>query len=241
MSKTKIFVFTVGAIMLAATVGVIASAPQLLATGGELVEILSQHDHEALTTYIHSFGWPGALILFLLQAFQVFVPIFPVVLLQVAAGAAYGVFWGSLILMTSYTMSNFVIFLGLRHLGWQLPAFLERTRAIKKCRRLISEHSPETVVFVLYLFPFLSNCFVPFMAVQTKIPFRRYAWIMMLSCLPMMLTSIYLGDRLLAHDWLMAGVAFVAGSAISIGLYGGQNQILSWYRNKSEHKNNDNK
>jgi len=210
------------------------SAPGLIEVVKTIFQFLRAHDDAGFSAYVRSFGWQGAVILFFVQAFQVFFPIFPEIILQIAAGATYGVFFGTLILMTSYTICNYLIFWGLRHYNVCLPQFFLRSAAWNKCRRIMDHHSPETVVFALYLFPFLSNCFVPFMAVHTGIRFRSYAWIMIASCLPMMMTSVYLGDRLLAHDWIMAAVAFFVGAGISLGLYFSQKKILAWLqRSKS--------
>jgi len=207
-------------------------APGFVRVVTTIARLLVSRDDAGFTAYVRSFGWPGVIVLFAVQAFQVFFPIFPEVILQIAAGATYGVLGGTLVLMTSYTICNFIIFLLLRHYCPRLPDFILASSPWKKCRRILDQHSPQTVVFILYLFPFLSNCFVPYMAVQTGIRFRSYAWIMIVSCLPMMMTSVYLGDRLLAHDWLMAAVAFLAGSLVSLVLYFGQKQILGWLRLK---------
>lgn len=232
VSKKVLLLWIVAAVLLLLA-AVLWAAPGLVKVVTNLWTLLMTHDNVGFSAYVRSFGWQGAVILFVLQCVQVFLPIFPEILLQIAAGASYGVIGGTLILMSAYTLCNYTVFLALRYTRWQLPSWIIKSKPWQKCLALFDQHSPETVVFILYLFPFLSNCFVPFMAVQTGISFRHYAWIMILSCLPMMMTSVYLGDRLLAHDWIMAAVAFTVGASVSLVLYLGQNRILRWLKTKT--------
>ncbi|MBQ6154628.1 VTT domain-containing protein [bacterium] len=220
--KTRVGYFLGFALLL--LVVVLFCLPSVREGAQHLFAIIISGDYQQLIAFLRSFGYTGMVILFCLQLLQTLIP-FPESILQITAGIAYGPWWGTLILMVSYTLGNVTIFILLRHFQ---PAFLKWIQSLKpvqKCHRLLGQQKPEVVVFILYLFPFLSNCFVPYLVAHTSISLRKYFAIMVIACLPMMLACVYLGDRLAEQDWLTATVVFLLCLIVSLILYFSQNWL----------------
>lgn len=204
---------------LAGVLFLVLLVPSLLKIIPELATILAHRDHQALIEYVRSFGWRGAVILWALQFLQTLAPLFPEILLQLAAGVTYGPWWGTVILMTSYTAANLMVFGLLKKFH---PSFLEHLACQPRFAKIINRYqdkNPELVVFIFYIIPLLTNSLVPYFAALTRISWRSYVFAVIAGCLPMMFVSVYLGDRLLVRDYKSAIFAFVLGAVFSIVMY----------------------
>ena len=193
----------------------------------DLWSLLVHRQQDEFIAYVRSFGWQGVVILFVLQALQTIAPFFPALLLQLAAGIAYGWWWGTLILMAGYTLANLIVFVIVRRLRpARLRQLLSKFKPLAKITNFCLTYNANTVVFSLYLFPFLSNGFVPYLAAMTKISLPNFLFSMICACLPGMFVSVYVGDRLVIGDYWAAAIAFSLGIVFSLVAYFLKDRIL---------------
>ncbi len=185
----------------------------------EIYEILKADDHQALVLYLRSFGYTGAVILFILQFLQSLMPIFPAVILQVTAGITYGPWWGTLIITSSYCLANLLIFVILRKYQFRDMNKLLEWKPIKKMMKYVKNNDPNLAIFILYLFPILSNSYIPYLAYTTEITTKNFIFVMISASMPMTFASVYFGDRLLKGELLSAIIVFGLAALLSFGLY----------------------
>ncbi len=205
--------FVVGALFL------IIFIPAVAKIAPEIFEILKADDHQALVLYLRSFGYTGAVILFILQFLQSLMPIFPAVILQITAGITYGPWWGTLIITVSYSLANLLIFIILRKYQFGDMSKLFGWKPIKKMMKYIQNQDPNLAIFILYLFPILSNSYIPYLAYTTTITTKNFIFVMIVASIPMTFASVYFGDRLLKGELLSAIIVFGLAALLSFGLY----------------------
>ena len=204
----------------------------------DIWSLLQEGDHEALIEYVRSFGWRGALVLFLLQLLQSVVPFFPEVLLQLAAGVTYGPWWGTVILTMACALANCGVFYFLHRFR---PASIRAVLfkgPLKPLAHFCQSQNANTAVFILYLFPFLSNGFVPYFAALTDINWRNFIFAAVGGSFPLMFVTVLVGDRLIVKDYWAAVIAFVVGVVASLILYFLKDKMLSMLR-KNRDKSKD--
>ncbi len=194
--------------------------PTLIEVVPDIFLILRHQDHQALIAYLRSFGWAGALVLFFLQFLQTLVPIIPMLILQVAAGITYGPLLGTLIIASSNILGNILIFYLLRHLGVKELKKISRWSIFQKAGHYTSRQNPKLVVFILYLFPFLTNSLVPYIADPMKINTKDFVLMTILATVPMTFLAVWLGDSLVNRDWQSSIVIILAATFLG---------FLAWF------------
>lgn len=216
-------------ITLITVVGIIFLAillPTLIKIVPEIWAILQHRSSEELEVYLKSFGWIGAIIIFVLQFLQTLVPIFPAILIQVASGVIFGAFLGTLIVTAANGLANFLVFIFLRRYGQKFLDKLWHLNFLRQFKVYFDSKNPTTVVFIFFMLPFLTNAAVPYMAATTTISKKNFLFAMVSSTLPMTFLSVYLGDSLVRGEWQRAIVVTGLMLILSLGLFFSKNTIL---------------
>ena len=146
-------------------------------------------------TWIQSSGWVGVAWFVVLYALTC-VFFLPGSALTVGAGAVYGFWWGTLLVMVSSTVGAMVNFLMaryllrafvLRHLAGS-PKFLSLNRAI--------EREGWKVILVSRISPIVPHSLVSYIAGVTRISFTRFSLASFLGFLPISVVYSYAGALL---------------------------------------------
>jgi uncharacterized membrane protein YdjX (TVP38/TMEM64 family) len=162
--------------------------------------------------YILSLGAWGPVIFVTLYALRGILPIIPAGVLSLAAGLAYGPWWGAAALLAGANMGSWLAFLLARYLG---RGFLERFSWLQKGRVQAIDEMSERAGFKLILFVRLIPLFqydaVNFGAGFSRVRFRDYALGTLIGMAPAGIIAAQLGNSL-TH---VASFRF----AIALGLF----------------------
>lgn len=198
----------------------------------QAIHLIKTQDYQELVSYLRSFGWRGAAILFILQFLQSLVPIFPALALQIAAGITYGSILGTLIIVGSNCIANFLVFALLRKFKVKGIDKVLNWKIWRKTVTYFQNQNPSLVVFIFYLFPFLSNSFVPYLASTTKISWKNYLAMMVIAVTPMTAIGVILGDSVVKQDWFQTVIVFFVALGVSVSLYLLRQPVLKFLRSK---------
>lgn len=208
--------------------------PSLLTTVPQVWHILQTKDSAALEIYLRSFGFAAVAILFVLQFLQSLLPIFPAIVLQIVAGVLYGPIWGTILVVFANALANYLVFIFLRRFERDKLDKLFSWKPLRQLKVYFQSKNPNTVVFLFYLLPFLTNAFVPYLAATTKITKKNFLFSMFIATLPMTFLAVYLGDTIVRGDWRSAIVLIVLITTLTVAAFFLKDPILRWLRHKKK-------
>ncbi len=236
--KVRLYLF-----IAVALIGIAFFALLLTSAGSvipEIWHILQSTNSQGLETYLRSFGMAAGIILFFLQFLQSLLPIFPAIVLQIVAGVLYGPIWGTIIITVGNGLANYLVFCFLRRYDQEKIDKLLDFKAIHKLKIYFQSKNPNTIVFLFYLMPFLTNAFVPYLAATTKISKRGFLFSMISATLPMTFLSVYLGDTIIRGQWRSAitlSIVIVIFTLIAFFLKDPLLRLLRQKKSSSKQKN----
>jgi uncharacterized membrane protein YdjX (TVP38/TMEM64 family) len=149
----------------------------------------------SLRDWVLSFGIAAPLIYLLLNIIRP-LTLFPISVLSLAGGLAFGVLWGTVYTVFSATAGAIISFYFARTLGsnW-LKKKLSSNGKIDRWQKKIKEKG-FYFIFVLRVIPIVNFDFVSYLAGISRLKFRPYIFATLLGVLPGTLAANLLGDSL---------------------------------------------
>lgn len=175
-------------------------------------------DGEALKQAVMQLGPLGPLLIIGLMTVAVIMSPIPSAPIALAAGAAYGHYWGALYVAIGSEAGALIAFGVSRLIGYDvLNAWLGTRRPTGMLHRFIrSQNALMVVVFVTRLMPFLSFDIISYAAGLTPLRTWRFAVATLLGIIPASFLLAHFGDELASGDWRRAGVTVLALGLITL-------------------------
>ncbi len=173
-------------------------------------------DPAAFRSWIDARG-PWGRVLFLgMMTLQVIVAFLPAEPLEIAAGYAFGAFWGTLLVWAGLILGSLAVFLFVRKLGVKAVEVFFPREQIDSVRFLNDEKKLGAAAFFLFLIPGTPKDLLTYCAGLTKI--RLVPWLLLTSIarLPSVLTSTLGGNALGLKRYGLAIAVFAATTALSV-------------------------
>jgi uncharacterized membrane protein YdjX (TVP38/TMEM64 family) len=172
-------------------------------------------DEKRIEAWVHGFGALGPLVLVAIEAGTVvFTPV-PTVPIDIAGGLAFGVFPGTLYVLTGAMIGATIDFYLARRLG---RGFVERKlgRRVMESIDSVAIRMGAKLIFFTRLCPLFNFKWVSYAAGLTRIPYRTYAVWSLLGTLGPTIAILYVGEVLVSHPTRSALVftALVVWSAV---------------------------
>lgn len=161
---------------------------------GRFVEL----DAERIEQWISDFGLLAPLVYIALLASTIIFSPLPSVVVDVAGGLAFGLFWGTLYTMAGGMIGATVNFYVARRLG---RGYVERKLGAKAMGQVdsMAERMGAKAVFLTRLIPLFNFDWVSYAAGLTRISYRDYAVASAAGMLLPVIGIVYVGDVLLSH------------------------------------------
>ncbi len=173
--------------------------------------------------WIGSHGVWGYLIFFAMTVLQVFVAVIPGEPFEIAAGYAFGWFWGTLITLAGVTLGQTLVFLLIRKYGNRALELFVPPDKLKKVNFIRTSGRTFRLLFALFLIPGTPKDILAYYAGLTNIRLSSFLMIAILARLPSVVTSTVGGSALSDGSYLAAAIVFAVTAAVSISgliLYG---------------------
>lgn len=207
-------------ILLALLAGGVALSFALDWVIGRFVEL----DAERIEAWISDFGLLAPIVYMLLLASTIIFTPLPSVVVDIAGGLAFGLFWGTVYTMAGGMLGATVNFYVARRLG---RGYVERKLGARAMAQVdgMAERMGAKAVFLTRLIPLFNFDWVSYAAGLTRLSYREYAVASAAGMLLPVIGIVYVGDVLLSHPGRSALVfsALVVWSALPAVL------VLVWF------------
>lgn len=180
----------------------------------------SYSNSERLLTYIESFGVWGALVLLLIQIFQIIVAFIPGELVEFTAGVLYKTTLGTVICLIGIVIGEFLIFKFVEVLSCHHPERVKVPEKLKNAKFLNNEKKLEYVIFLLFFIPGTPKDMLTYFVPLTKISVRKFLVLSCIARIPSVVSSTYAGATFADGNFLSTLIVYlVIGTVSLIGLY----------------------
>ncbi|OOE14331.1 TVP38/TMEM64 family protein [Fictibacillus arsenicus] len=160
----------------------------------------------SLRDWVLSFGMVAPIIYILINVVRPFT-LFPISVLSLAGGLAFGAVWGTVYTVFSATLGAVISFYLAKHLGarW-LKKTTDAPSKIEKWQKQLKEKG-FIYIFLLRVIPVLNFDLVSYVAGISRLKFRSYVFATMLGVLPGTLAYNLLGDSFIKGNGTAIAIA----------------------------------
>jgi uncharacterized membrane protein YdjX (TVP38/TMEM64 family) len=180
--------------------------------------LTSDEGRMRIITMIQDAGAGGILVCLGLQFVQIVVAFIPGEVTQLAIGAIYGPFWGTLVTALGALISSIFVFYVVRKLGAPFVSSMIGSKQAKRLRFLRETKSLDTIIFVLFLIPGLPKDVFTYLVPLTAVRPINFFIFSTLGRIPGIFASAYIGNATVQGDYL--GAIIVGVIAGGLGLLG---------------------
>lgn len=176
----------------------------------------------AFRDWVADKGVLGVLAFIGMMLVQVVIALIPGEPFEIAAGYAFGYFFGTLWCMVAIVLGSALIFGLVRLFGKRLVNLFFPDKELDDLKFLNSEGKRNTVFFLLMLIPGTPKDLLTYVAGLTKIRFWHWMLIVTVARIPSVVTSVVGGSALGEEKYTFAAIVFgitVAISAIGLLIY----------------------
>ena len=172
-------------------------------------------DTERIKELIKSAGPLGPIVFVFLQAIQVIFAPIPGNVVGAVGGAAFD-WWGLPLAILGSAIGMAAVVAISRKFGRPLLEKLFKKEKIKKLDWILNHKAAGMVLFLIFLFPFMPDDIIGYLAGLTKIRFRNIILISIVGRLPVQIVSNFFGAKALDGNlWviiiILIGIALMAG------------------------------
>jgi uncharacterized membrane protein YdjX (TVP38/TMEM64 family) len=160
----------------------------------------------SLRDWVLSFGMVAPIVYIILNVIRPFT-LFPISVLSLAGGLAFGAIWGTVYTVFSATIGAIISFYIAKHLGsrW-LKKKTDAASRIEKWQKQLKEKG-FFYIFLLRIIPILNFDLVSYVAGISRLKLRSYIFATMLGVLPGTLAYNLLGDSFIKGNGSVIAVA----------------------------------
>lgn len=175
----------------------------------------TESGREELIAKIKGAGPLGVLMLLGLQLLQVIVAIIPGEVVQLVAGAMYGVAGGAAIILIGCVISSAILFAVVHRLGAPFVRDMIPEKWLDKVADFEQSEKLDVMVFVLFLIPGMPKDVLTYLVPLTDMPMRKFVIISNVARVPGVLMSMLAADGLINGDFKAVVIIAVAVGAIA--------------------------
>jgi len=187
---------------------------------------------DAFPAFVKQNGVISIFVYVALQVLQVVVAIIPGEFLEIAAGVAFGWFWGLLIAELGVALGTLIIFLVFRKLGKPLVHSMLGENKLAKLDRLNSHPKRDAIVFLIFLIPGLPKDLLTYAAAFFDMTVWRFLLLTLIARIPSIITSTIAGKSIIEKDYRTAVIIFLITSVIAISGFLFSEKIMHFIQEK---------
>lgn len=181
--------------------------------GGPLIRSLS--DPSVFREWVDARGAWGRVLFVGMIILQVVVAFIPAEPLEIAAGYAFGAFWGTLLVWIGLVVGSMIVFLFVRKIGVKAVEVFFPREKINSLKFLKDEKTLNVTAFFLFLIPGTPKDLLTYFAGLTKIKLLPWVVLTSIARIPSIITSTISGDALGTQRYVFAIIVFTATALVS--------------------------
>lgn len=159
-------------------------------------------------------------IFILMNVIQIVIAVIPGELFEVAAGCAFGIFWGMVLSLIGVLIGSAITFALSKRFGVKIVDAFYPIEKINELRFLRSEKGLRTTYLILMLIPGTPKDLLTYVFGLTKLGWMDYLWISVIGRFPNIFLSVLSGHHYVEGNYITAVVIYaVTFVAALIGAY----------------------
>ena len=205
--KVKVFKIVLTILAIAIIIGI------LIYLFPVIKEISTTEGQLAFKDKVANLGIWGILLLFGLQAAQVFLFIIPGEPIEILAGMCYGAIWGTVFIIASNLIISCIIFFLVRKYGKKFVYSFNDKEKISKIENSKLFQNPkkiEYIMLILFLIPGTPKDLITYLAGLLPIKFRNFILISNIARRPSVISSTLAGANIATGDFKMSIILYLA-------------------------------
>lgn len=180
-------------------------------------EIISNFkNYNDLVDYIRSFGIYGALVFLGIQILQIVISVIPGQIVQIAAGAIYGIIPGIILAVIGVILGEALTFMLGKHLGYQGLSMIIGESKMESLTKKLNTKRSYLITFFFFMLPGVPKDIMCYVAGISKIKLKTFLIISVLGRLPIMIISIIFGKMLIEKNYFAMIIIVAVICIISI-------------------------
>lgn len=167
---------------------------------------------EMFKTEIQNSGFTGVLLLFGLQAAQIFLPILPGEPLEILAGMCFGTIKGTIFVTISAFLTTTIIFFMVKKFGRKFVYEIfskERIQKIENSKLFKNPKKLEYIMIILFMIPGTPKDLLVYIAGLLPINSWRFILISTFARFPSVISSTIAGDTLVEGNWKIGVLIYI--------------------------------
>lgn len=155
---------------------------------------------DSITKFSQSAGILGPIVLILLIGLGILLTPIPSVVLIITAGYLYGMWWGALYSYLGHlvaSISTFIIFRKIKLSNQESPRYKKYKKLVEKNKKLL---------YLFYAIPILPLSLVTIISASSKIKWKKFLEIILVSFIPTILFFSFFGNRINNRNLLEVGI-----------------------------------
>ena len=168
-----------------------------------------------LRDFISKNPFVSALIMIVICTFQVVIAFIPGEVVEVAAGYAFGAWWGALLCTVGITLGSIISILIARRFGRRLLTAFYSKKKLDAIPVLNDSQKRNTLVAILYLIPGTPKDLITYLIGLTEMSIPTYVAITGFCRFPSIITSTLSGDAVGEQKWISAIWFFIITAVLS--------------------------
>lgn len=171
---------------------------------------------EKFRAWVDSQGLWGPALFVGMVVLQVVVALIPGEPLEIAAGYAFGPWWGTVLCIAGMTLGSVLVFLAVRKWGTKIIEIFFPLEKLQNLPFLQNEKKLHFWIFLAFFLPGTPKDLLCYAVGLTNIPLSHWIAISAVARIPSVITSTLGGDALGTQNYGMAAVVFIATGIISL-------------------------
>lgn len=179
--------------------------------GGQIIGFVS--DGEKFRRWVNSGGrWAKAGFV-LMMAFQIVLAFIPGEPLEIGAGYAFGVGWGTVLCLAGSLLGSVIVFAAVRVLGRRLVYLFFKKEDVDRLSFLQDEKRLNMIIFTLFLIPGTPKDIMSYFVGLSKMKLGSWIFISTFARFPSIITSTAGGSLAGSGNYIFAAAVFALTAA----------------------------
>jgi uncharacterized membrane protein YdjX (TVP38/TMEM64 family) len=178
--------------------------------------ILNPEYRKMFSIWVAELGFRGIIILFGIQILQVVVSVIPGGPVELIAGAAYGAWFGLLIIESGCAAATVIIFFMVRKFGLPLINRFFGSDVLNTWGFLENEKKTALITFILFLIPGTPKDTLTYLAPLSSLSMIQFTLISVFARFPAVFLTTVMGDTAMQGNWAVFILVFSLTAVIGI-------------------------
>lgn len=170
----------------------------------------------------------------LFQLVQVVAAFVPGEAAEVAAGAAFGWFWGFVLCLIGVVLASTLIFWFSRKVGRSFVRNLHGGKDFGFITKLNKSKNRDLYIFLLFFIPALPKDFFTYGCAFLDMPFGRFLWVTGTARIYSILSSTVVGALALQLNWKLVAIIYGINGVLALACFLFRNKIMERFNKAAE-------